>query len=141
MRKQNAAPHGQGCDTIFFSIFSLPTLIQNKGFQGVMPRFPFERGTHAAGVSHWSANAAESLPRKGSWPPTRTLRPIPSLFLPNNQSPVLSHFPLIFLEMAVSFLLEIIFFVSVFVSSLIHVPACHIALQIFRACFFKGISV
>lgn len=81
-------------------------------------------------VSHWSANAAEPLPTpRARWPPTRTLRPALSLFRLNNQSPVLSHFPPEIPGNGVSFLLEINFVVSAFVSSRMYIPACHVALQ------------
>lgn len=76
---------------------------------------------------------------RARWPPTRTLRPVLSLFRLNNQSPVLSHFPPEIPGNGVSFLLEINFVVSAFVSSLMYVPACHVALQMFSACFFKRI--
>lgn len=65
---------------------------------------------------------------RARWPPTGTLRPILSLFRLNNQSPVLSHFPPDIPGNGLSFLLEINFVVSAFVSSLMYVHACHIAL-------------
>lgn len=114
--------------------------VQNKGFQVVMTRFSFLRGKHTAWLSHWSATSQPLTPLAGTRPPTRTPSLTPSLFLLNNQSPVLSHLSPDIPGNGLSSLLEINFvFVSAFVSSLMYVPECHIALQIFSVCFFKRI--
>lgn len=110
------------------------TSVQKKGLQVVTPRVSLN--TQPGSATGQPVPADSLAPRQARWPPTRTLRLTPSLFLLHSRSPILSHLSPDIPGNGVSFQLEVNLFVSASVSPLMYVPASHIALRMLRVRLF-----